>query len=294
MASIIKRFWKTVEKNDKKRITSQTPPNISEDICDVDYVGDGNVYHKYDVYRPKNAQGKLPVIVDIHGGGWYYGDKEINKYFCQSLTEYGFAVINVSYRLCPDTDIKGQIQDCFCALNHALDRVEEYGIDSRNVFLAGDSAGGHIVGIMSNVLHDARLQEIYGVKATADVNAICLICPACEPQNMFGALGKVYFNAVLGKGYRKRNTEKIASFEHTLGDNKRPCFFITAHADMLKKDTVRAYELLKERSVETELFYGKKNDNHKLEHVFNVLRYEWNESRCANKAMCDFFLQHLK
>ena len=29
-----------------------------------------------DVYRPRDTDAVLPVIVSVHGGGWGYGDKE--------------------------------------------------------------------------------------------------------------------------------------------------------------------------------------------------------------------------
>ena len=54
-----------------------------------------------DVYRPKDRSGRLPVIVSIHGGGWVYGNKDIMQYYCMSLAQKGFAVINFSYRLAP-------------------------------------------------------------------------------------------------------------------------------------------------------------------------------------------------
>ena len=55
-----------------------------------------------DVYRPKNAGGTaLPVIVSVHGGGWVYGDKNLYQYYCMSLAQHGFAVVNFSYRLAP-------------------------------------------------------------------------------------------------------------------------------------------------------------------------------------------------
>lgn len=67
-----------------------------------------------DVYRPKSVEGALPVIVDIHGGGWYYGDKELNKYYCMSLVKYGFAVVNVSYRLAPGAFDLGSDKRLLC------------------------------------------------------------------------------------------------------------------------------------------------------------------------------------
>ena len=64
-------------------------------------------WQKLDVYRQKDATGKLPVIVSVHGGGWVYGDKERYQFYCMDLAERGFAVVNFSYRLAPEYKFSG-------------------------------------------------------------------------------------------------------------------------------------------------------------------------------------------
>ena len=78
-----------------------TPEDIVrfDDIC----YGEDINWQKLDVYRPKSAVGQvLPVSVSIHGGGWVYGDKERYQYYCMSLAQHGFAVVNYTYRLAPE------------------------------------------------------------------------------------------------------------------------------------------------------------------------------------------------
>ena len=43
----------------------------------------------------------LPVYIDVHGGGFVYGYKELNRNFCIALARRGFAVISISYRVLP-------------------------------------------------------------------------------------------------------------------------------------------------------------------------------------------------
>lgn len=45
-------------------------------ICDIDYMGDGKPCHFMDIYRPRNYEGKLPVMFNLHGGGFLLGKKE--------------------------------------------------------------------------------------------------------------------------------------------------------------------------------------------------------------------------
>ena len=38
---------------------------------------------------------KLPVIIDIHGGGWMYGDKGLNENYCRALSDRGLSLIHI-------------------------------------------------------------------------------------------------------------------------------------------------------------------------------------------------------
>ena len=56
-----------------------------------------------DIYKPlmneEDGEKKLPVIVNVHGGGWVYGKKEGYQFYCMELAGKGFTVIrNLSFR----------------------------------------------------------------------------------------------------------------------------------------------------------------------------------------------------
>ena len=89
----------------------KTPEDVKR-FDDIVY-GEDKVWQSLDVYRPKatNIEEKLPVIVSVHGGGWVYGDKEGYQYYCMSLAQRGFAVVNFSYRLAPESKFPASIID---------------------------------------------------------------------------------------------------------------------------------------------------------------------------------------
>ena len=39
----------------------------------IDYLGDGKACHRMDLYRPANCAQPLPVLINIHGGGFLLG-----------------------------------------------------------------------------------------------------------------------------------------------------------------------------------------------------------------------------
>ena len=89
LSEIFKLFWKTVERKDARRINSQTPPTEIEQFCDIQYIDDGLWQHRLDVYSKSGKLSHRPVIIDIHGGGWMYGTKEINKNYWNLDYLYG-------------------------------------------------------------------------------------------------------------------------------------------------------------------------------------------------------------
>ncbi|MBO4554688.1 MAG: alpha/beta hydrolase [Clostridia bacterium] len=287
-------FTGPVKKGDAKRVASQPVPDFDEEYLNIPYMEDGHVLHQLNVYRPKDSgKAKLPVIFDIHGGGWYYGDKELNAYYCKYLTKNGFAVVDISYRVSPEVDFFGQIKDVVEALNFLPNIAEEYGLDLDNFFITGDSAGGHITSILVNMEKNEALQQRYGVHFTQAFKGACLTCPAVEPLKITPTKGlaKIYFNPVFGKGFLKTDIPEITSFSKTFTGETCPLFFITAYADFLKKVSLEGYEFARDHGVKCELFFADKKpeDGRKLEHVFNIIRWEWPESQAANDRMCDFF-----
>ncbi len=70
---------------------------------------------------PRAAVGALPVIISIHGGGWFYGSKELYSHYCMRLAARGFAVVNFSYRLAPEDKYPAAVQD-ICTVLHWVQR----------------------------------------------------------------------------------------------------------------------------------------------------------------------------
>ena len=101
-----------IKKGDDQRdagLPTQIPE--VERFDDISY-GEDPKYQILDVYLPKNkTSAKLPVIVNIHGGGWIYGTKETYQFYCLAMAKEGFAVVNANYRLAPDVVYPGELDD---------------------------------------------------------------------------------------------------------------------------------------------------------------------------------------
>lgn len=96
------------------------------------------------LYRPE-GEGPFPVLLYFHGGGWVVGDLDTHDHVCRSLARRaGALVMNVHYRLAPETPFPGPLDDCEAALRWAAERAPEVGGDPRRIAVGGDSAGGNL------------------------------------------------------------------------------------------------------------------------------------------------------
>jgi acetyl esterase/lipase len=107
-----------------------------------------------DLYYPETElSGKYPVVIYTHGGGWATGSKKAASgrtgmsRAVRGLTEKGFCVASVDYRLCKK-DSNVAIRDCVTdakdAIRYLSKNSETLFVDTDRVFTFGDSAGGQI------------------------------------------------------------------------------------------------------------------------------------------------------
>lgn len=285
-----------VNKNDTARLALQADPDGIAEINDIPYLSDGHKLHTLDIYRPEGADGKLPFIVDVHGGAWVYGDKELNRKYCMRLAKEGFAVVNLSFRLIPEVDFAGSMKDILSALDFIKRNAEKYNLDLDNAFITGDSAGGHSVAMALASGSNPTLQTAFGGKNPIAFKAVCFTCAAFNPSDFakIPLAGAVLFNGMYGRFYRgkkKRALYESYDFSNVIPDDMPPTILITAYADFLRKQSHRLKSELDAKGVGTVLvdFDEPLSDGYKLEHVYNVSFPDREASLLANRAACDFF-----
>ena len=132
--------------------------------------------HRLDCYRPKKQDGELlPVIVNVHGGGLLLGSKEFNRLFCMRLSELGFLVYSVEYRLIPDCTFFDQCQDLACAMDFLKTRISSDNGDLSHVYAVGDSGGACLL------TYTAALQHAPAAARAAKVTPSSLHINAAQP-----------------------------------------------------------------------------------------------------------------
>ncbi len=296
VVKIMQMFWRFCDSGDKKKHAAQTPPDNVTEISDIAYIDDGNHYHKLDVMYPSNAsaQDKLPVIIDIHGGGWMYADKDLNDNYCLGLASRGFVVFNISYRLVPDVTVGEQIQDVALALQWISQNMSNYPCDTENILLTGDSAGGQLAVYSAIILQSDELKSVFNTAdVDMDITALLLTSPVSYMKS--GGLFSVYTKPLWGKDYKDKPTYNYMDLDEIIdyAENMPPTYLITSSGDTLAhSQTLRAYELLQSKGVRCELAdYDKEAFGKSLPHVFSVL-YPYDEAgTTATESALDFYQQ---
>ncbi len=292
---ILEKNWKNTEKMDAKRIASQTEPEGLTQILDIPYIDDGQRAHLLDIYYPENTTEKLPVIIDIHGGGWMYGYKEINKYFCLKLAQKGFLVASINYRLAGDFLFDDQIRDIFAALKWLGENLSDYPADMNNIFLAGDSAGGHFACVTTAVNLNEDMQKDFGVEYVGfDFRAVAAICPAVDLLSP-DFLMNVNVPILLGEKSKKSPYRKYLDVNRIASKNFPPFYVNTASADFIRSQAYKLKKILDRNGVEYRFRdFIDKLDGKELTHVFNVIDPFSVYGDEANQEIADFFKHRIQ
>lgn len=107
------------------------------------------------VYRPLQAEGLLPCLFHIHGGGYVAGSAAEGETVYRPLAaELGCMIVAVDYRLAPETRFPDNLEDCYAALAWVFSQAAALGIDAGRVGVIGESAGGGLAAALALLARD--------------------------------------------------------------------------------------------------------------------------------------------
>lgn len=112
------------------------------------------------VYRPGAARQPTAALLYLHGGGFMIGSARTAHATCARIArELGIVVMNVDYRLAPETPFPGQLEDCYAALQWMKQQADSFGIDPDRIALMGKSAGAGLAAALAQLAHDSGVIE---------------------------------------------------------------------------------------------------------------------------------------
>lgn len=279
------------------RIAANPNPYGVHIQTDIPYRDDGDPAHLMDIYAPDAGRQRLPVIVELHGGGYVSCYKEINAQHGQYLASKGFRVVNINYTLCPEGDLSTILNELSDALDWVGGHADACGFDPDRVCLTGDSAGGHIALLAAALYTSGHLAEAFGVRVPRQrVAAYAMSCPQGSfawrhlPWNLparllFLVLHRYTFDAE----YANR-----AAYDSYMTADFPRVWFCSAPSDSLLYTHTRGMHKYMQAHGIDHVYREYQSRERKLDHVFNVLFPDYPESRAANDDMIAFFNETLK
>lgn len=251
--------------------------------CDLPYgIWKDNVL---DVYAPERVVGELPLLVSVHGGSWVYGDKNLYRPYCTRLTEWGFVVVNFTYRLAPEHKWPAQLEDVCAAFAWALENAEAFGADPDSLVAVGDSAGAQLLAMYCACCTNPELAATHGVQPPAGglPRAVGLNC-GCFTHEGKGVLASLKRDVFAHGG----TEEELAAFSplYLVDKTFPPTQLVTATHDFLRKDSELMDMRLSELGVPHELVIQAREDGKPLMHVFHLdthspIAWQTNGEQCA-------------
>ncbi|MGM9538996.1 MAG: alpha/beta hydrolase [Candidatus Onthomonas sp.] len=285
----LRRQW---AKSDARRDQGLTTPEQVLRQDDLSY-GENGVWSLLDLYRPKEAEGPLPVIVSIHGGGYFYGSKEVYQHYCMDLARRGFAVVNFNYRLAPEFRYPAPLEDTNAVLTWLCAHGEEYQIDLNNVFLVGDSAGAQLASQYAAAWANPDYAKLLGLEIPAfRLGAVGLNCGMYRLddwmlESSLAPMAKDYLGpdpTVYGK--------QLDVLGH-IGANYPPAYLVSAPNDFLAPQCQPMAVFLQEKGVEAQWKLYGTLERQEVGHVFHCnLRLP--EAQQANDEETAFFRKHIQ
>ena len=300
-------FWvrHTFGKGDRERDKDQTTPQGVVRRDNIPY-GESKKWNVLDVYLPDNGQGNsqtksqeqipttFPVIVSVHGGAWVYGDKEVYQHYCMSLAQQGFAVVNFTYRLAPEYRFPAALEDTNQVMEWIFANQEEYHLDTEHIFMVGDSAGAHILGLYASICTNAEYAAQYEfcVPQNFVPKAVALNCGAYDVVQMMESWpqSRRLIRDLTGSKKNEDIIEKLLVQKH-MTDSFPPVFLMTSTGDFLRDQAPVMEKALQKQGIQYCFrLYG--DEQNQLPHVFHCdMRKP--EAAVCNQDECDFFREFL-
>ena len=96
---------------------------------------------RIDIYKPKGG-GPFPVVVWIHGGGWYTGDNaDFGLESRLRFLSYGYAIVSIGYRLLDTAVFPAPLEDVENGCAYLAAHGAEYNLDTSRMCIVSGSAG---------------------------------------------------------------------------------------------------------------------------------------------------------
>jgi len=216
-----------------------------------------------EIYVPP-GEGPFPVLLHIHGGGWFtgnaLGERKLGMQFCTQ----GFVVVNIDYALAPESPFPTGLEDCVYAARWIVKNIAGYKGDPSRIAIGGGSAGGNLTLCTALALHGG---DDDGLLDGADLAGVAVRFAGAVPQfavldlprwimepHYYAGVAEMYIMSYLGANFSDRMRQPLVSpvFSPKL-DSLCPVYLSCGDEDALLSHSLAMTEKLTLAGVPTTL-----------------------------------------
>lgn len=204
---------------------TQTAPLPNEERILTDIAYGSHPLQKMDVYLPKNRSASTIVIIYLHGGGWYMGDKADIRDGAIYFQQQGFAFVSINYRLTKTAENNihpAQMQDIDKVMSTIAQNKQNWALPDPAIALFGGSAGAHLSMLYAYKYNTAgKVKAVISMAGPTDLTDSSLIQSAIGSLSIGGMI-ESYIGAPLAA---QPGTWRDASPVYYITAGSTPTFF---------------------------------------------------------------------
>lgn len=169
------------------------PARLDRDCCFGILAGSRNLL--CDVWQPPwDVPRSELAMIFLHGSAWHFGDKDMGTAtFFSHLAQQGHVIVDLAYRLAPETDVYGQVNDALRAVAWLKANADRYHINPERIVLAGASAGAHLALLAAYLPDDDRFRP-EDVKGDLSVRGVISIYGPVDLRLVYTNGQRIYQN----------------------------------------------------------------------------------------------------
>ena len=252
------------------RIQNNSPldKNLKERIeCATDIVYDESdpATCVYDTYHIPREEGKYPVMLYIHGGGFVAGDKKFRRGVSKWYAQTGLYVFNVNYGLCPAYMYPQPLVHIVKAFNRICEKAEELNLDLNKFIVAGDSAGAYYAAMLIAACNYKRVQKKLGVTPLSSVKAAIFNCGLYDIDSIMKCKMMFDLNARIFRRFTGSDDACFENYVHKklcmpasyVNSAYPPCFIVYSKKDFFVGGQAESFiDKLAEKGVYFESYFS--------------------------------------